>query len=99
MRSLLREADTDLNARRADGPSALDLARVGHSAASQLVAAAAVWTPVTHEYFPWHARAHARELLRLGYQLARDSGHGRALLDPWITVIGKSIDRDRAGQM
>jgi hypothetical protein len=54
--------------------------------------AAAPWSPDTHEIMPTTARSRARELLGIGYALARSNLSGcrvdaHALVDVWTAFV------------
>lgn len=69
-------------------PSAYERARaVGGEVGQLVVRAARPWSPETHCLFPEAARAHAWEVLLLGYQLGRlpqFTMHAQALVDVWV---------------
>lgn len=68
------------------------------STADLILAAAEPWSAETHGLFPEAARAHAVEVVRLGYQLSSSlrAAHGqeRAFLDAWMAhVLPHAISR------
>lgn len=99
-RALLR-AGADLYARTpAGGPTPLNLAGAAAargeapagSTAWLVLRAAAPWSPDTHEIMPTTARSRARELLGIGYALARSNLSGcrvdaHALVDVWTAFV------------
>ena len=102
-RALLRDG-ADLHARSlAGGPTPLSLARAAAahgeapagSTAWLVLRAAAPWSPDTHEFMPMTARARARELLGIGYALARSGSSNssgcrvdaHALVDVWTAFV------------
>ena len=102
-RALLRDGAA-LHARTlAGGPTPLSLARAAAahgeapagSTAWLVLRAAAPWSPDTHEFMPMTARARARELLGIGYALARSGSSNssgcrvdaHALVDVWTAFV------------
>ena len=96
-------AGADLHAAAHDGgPTPLSIAHSLHAgaddaapgaAAARLVLRAAEpWSPTNHDLFPATARAHAVELVRIGFKLSCDSrisGMAQAMLDPWLESVMK----------
>ena len=93
-RALLRTG-ADLHASLNGAPTPLELAAAavaaaavaGRSSASArlVIRAAEVWSPKSHDLWPTPERELAREIVRVGYQLARSRGRG--LVDAWLAVV------------
>ena len=77
---------------RIEGMSGEQLAERGRIGRMQQRWMDTPWSRRNHDLFPATARAHAVELVRIGFKLSCDSrfsGVGQAMLDPWLESMMK----------